>query len=75
MAISATQIRRGSVIVHGGEPCRVLEKNHIKPGKGPAYVQAKLRNILTGVIFENRFRAADTVEPAAMETQELQYLY
>ena len=75
MAMSASQIRRGNVIMHEGEPCRVVEFQHIKPGKGPAYVQTKLRNILTGVIFEHRFRSADTVEKAVMNTQELQFLY
>ena len=61
--------------MHEGEPCRVLEFHHIKPGKGPAYMQTKLRNILTGVIFEHRFRSADTVEKAVMNTRELQFLY
>lgn len=75
MAMSASQMRRGSVIVHEGEPCRVIEFQHIKPGKGPAYMQTKLRNLLSGVIFENRFRSADTVEKAAMSTREFQYLY
>ncbi len=75
MGISASQIRRGSVIMHDGGPCRVLEFQHIKPGKGPAYMQTKLRNILTGVIFEHRFRSADTVEKAVMNTRELQFLY
>jgi elongation factor P len=75
MAMSATQMRRGSVIMHEGEPCRVIEFQHIKPGKGPAYLQTKLKNILTGVIFEHRFRSADTVEKAQMNTRELQFLY
>jgi elongation factor P len=75
MAMSASQIRRGNVIMHGGDPVRVIEFQHIKPGKGPAYMQTKLRNILTGVIFEHRFRSADTVEKAAMNTRELQFLY
>ncbi len=75
MAMSASQIRRGNVIMHEGEPCRVIEFQHIKPGKGPAYMQTKLRNILTGVIFDYRFRSADTVEKAVMNTRELQFLY
>ena len=75
MAMSASQIRRGNVIMHEDQPCRVVEFQHIKPGKGPAYMQTKLRNILTGVIFEHRFRSADTVEKAVMNTQELQFLY
>ncbi len=75
MAMSASQIRRGNVIMHDGEPCRVVETQHVKPGKGPAYMQSKLRNILNGVIFEYRFRSADTVEKADMNTRELQFLY
>lgn len=75
MAMSASQLRRGTVIMYEGEPCRVVEFQHIKPGKGPAYMQTKLKNILTGVIFEHRFRSADTVEKAEMSTQELQFLY
>jgi elongation factor P len=75
MAMSASQLRRGNVIMHDGQPCRVVEFQHVKPGKGPAYMQTKLKNILTGAIFEYRFRSSDTVERAAMQTQELQYLY
>jgi elongation factor P len=75
MAIAATQIRRGMVIVHGGAPCRVVETQHIKPGKGPAYMQSKLRNLRTGAIFDHRFRAADQLERATLETHELQFLY
>lgn len=75
MAMSASQLRRGNVIIHEGQPVRVLEYQHVKPGKGPAYMQTKLKNIRTDTIFEHRFRAADTVEKAAMNTQELQYLY
>lgn len=75
MSISASRIRRGNVLVHEGEPCRVLEFQHVKPGKGPAYMQTKMRSLETGVIFEHRFRATDTVERAYLEGRELQFLY
>lgn len=75
MAISASQLRRGNVVVMDGAPHRVVEYQHVKPGKGPAYMQTKLRNLLSGSIFEHRFRAADTVETASTETHELQFLY
>lgn len=75
MAMPATQIRRGNVIVFNGEPCRVLEFRHHTPGNLRAFVQTKLRNLVSGTTFEHRFRAADTVERAFLETQELQYLY
>ena len=75
MAIPATQIRRGMVIVFEGDPCRILEFRHHTPGNLRAMVQAKLKNLRTGNGFEHRFRAADSIEPASMETHDLQFLY
>ena len=75
MAIPATQIRRGMVIVFEGQPCRVLEFRHHTPGNLRAMVQAKLKNIKSGSSFEHRFRAADSIDPASMETHELEFLY
>lgn len=75
MAISATQIRRGNVIVFNGDPHRVVEFHHHTPGNLRAFVQTKLRNLKTGTMFEHRFRAADSVEKAFLETHDLQYLY
>ena len=75
MAIPATQIRRGMVIVFEGDPCRITEFRHHTPGNLRAMVQAKLKNLRTGSNFEHRFRAADSVDPASMETHELEYLY
>ncbi|HEX6059737.1 MAG TPA: elongation factor P [Gemmatimonadaceae bacterium] len=75
MAIPATQIRRGMVIVFEGQPCRVLEFRHHTPGNLRAMVQAKLKNIKNGSSFEHRFRAADSIDPASMETHELEFLY
>jgi len=75
MAIPATQIRRGMVIVFESDPCRIVEFRHHTPGNLRAMVQAKLKNLRTGSNFEHRFRAADSVEPASMETHELEYMY
>ena len=75
MAIPATQIRRGMVLVFEGEPCRVVEFRHHTPGNLRAMVQAKLKNLRTGSGFEHRFRAADSIEPASMETHELEFMY
>lgn len=75
MAMPATQIRKGNVIVFNGDPCRVVDFHHHTPGNLRAFVQTKLRNLKTGSMFEHRFRAADTVEKASMETHELQFLY
>jgi len=75
MAIPATQIRRGMVIVFEGDPCRIIEFRHHTPGNLRAMVQAKLKNLRTGSSFEHRFRAADSIDPASMETHELEYMY
>jgi elongation factor P len=75
MAIPATQIRRGMVLVFEGQPCRIIEFRHHTPGNLRAMVQAKLKNLKSGSSFEHRFRAADTVEPASMETHDLEFLY
>jgi elongation factor P len=75
MAIPATQIRRGMVIVFEGEPCRIIEFRHHTPGNLRAMVQAKLKNLRSGSSFEHRFRAADSIDPASMETHDLEFLY
>ena len=75
MAMPATQIRRGMVIVFEGEPCRVIEFRHHTPGNLRAMVQAKMKNLRTGASFEHRFRAADSIEKAALETHELEFMY
>jgi elongation factor P len=75
MAMPATQIRRGMVLVFEGEPCRVVEFRHHTPGNLRAMVQAKLKNLRTGSSFEHRFRAADSIEKASMETHDLEFLY
>ena len=75
MAVPATQIRRGMVIVFEGEPVRVIEFRHHTPGNLRAMVQAKLKSLRTGSSFEHRFRAADSIEKASMETHDLEFLY
>ncbi len=75
MALSATQIRRGMVLVFEGDPCRIVEFRHHTPGNLRAMVQAKLKNLRTGSNFDHRFRAADTIVKADMETVELEFLY
>lgn len=75
MPMPATQIRRGNVILFNGEPHRVIDFHHHTPGNLRAMVQAKMKNLKTGASVEHRFRAADSVEKAQMETHELQFLY
>jgi translation elongation factor P/translation initiation factor 5A len=75
MAVPATQIRKGMVIVFEGDPCRVIDFRHHTPGNLRAMVQTKMKNLRNGSNFEHRFRADDAIEKASMETHELQFMY
>lgn len=75
MSITASNIRRGMAIMHNGEPCRVLDFHHHTPGNLRALVQAKLRKIRSGIQFEHRFRATDSVDLAELQTHELDFMY
>ncbi|MGI9106139.1 MAG: elongation factor P [Pyrinomonadaceae bacterium] len=75
MAISATQIRRGMVILFEGNLCKVIDFRHHTPGNLRAMVQTKLRNLRTGSSFEHRFRSTDTVDKASLEQREMEYMY
>jgi elongation factor P len=75
MAIPATQIRRGMVILFEGQLCKVVDFRHHTPGNLRAMVQTKLRNLRTGSSFDHRFRSQDTVERASLEQHEMEYMY
>ena len=60
----ATQMRPGMIIKHNNELHTVFSVEHRTPGNLRAFIQAKLRNLRTGAMFEHRFRSADTVERA-----------
>lgn len=75
MALAATQLRRGMVILFEGKLCKVIEFRHHTPGNLRAMVQTKLRDLRTGSSFEHRFRSADTIDRATLEQHEMEYLY
>jgi elongation factor P len=75
MAIPATQIRRGMVILFEGQLCKVVDFRHHTPGNLRAMVQTKLRNLRTGSSFDHRFRSQDTIERASLEQHEMEYMY
>ncbi len=76
MKITATTIRAGNVLLHEGVLWVVSKQpEHTKPGKGPAYMQVEMKNILTGTKINNRFSSSDYVERAQLEQREFQYLY
>ena len=73
--ISVNDFRTGLTIEVDGDIWRVLEFQHVKPGKGAAFVRSKLRNLRTGAIAEKTFRAGEKVEKAQIDNRRMQYLY
>jgi elongation factor P len=73
--ISATQIRKGMILIYKDQPHRVLEFQHRSPGKGPAFVRVRLRNLLTAASYEHRYSSGESVERAVLEQQEMEFLY
>ncbi len=75
MAIPATQMRPGMVIKHNHELHLVFSVEHRTPGNLRAFIQAKLRNLRTGAMFEHRFRSADAIDKVIVDETEMEYLY
>lgn len=75
MKISAFEARVGNLIEYQGKLWRVHKKNHVKPGKGGAFVQMEMKCISDGTKLNERFRSEDKVEKAHVEPRQMQYLY
>ncbi|MDH4182710.1 MAG: elongation factor P [Nitrospinota bacterium] len=73
--INAGSIRPGMVIMYNKQLCRVMSMETVKPGKGGAYAQVKMRNIIQGNQQEVRFRTEEKVERAVLEQTDMEYLY
>ncbi|MBP5232005.1 MAG: elongation factor P [Planctomycetes bacterium] len=74
-SIPINQVNRGQAIRWNGEIYAIIGMDHVKPGKGPAYQQTKMRNVQTGKIIENRFRSEDRVEMIDVDRQGCSYSY
>ena len=75
MAIPATQLRPGMVIKHNNDLHSVFSVEHRTPGNLRAFIQAKLRNLRTGAMFEHRFRSGDAVEKITVDEVQMEFLY
>lgn len=73
--ISVNDFKTGLTVEVDGGIWRVLEFQHVKPGKGAAFVRSKLRNLRTGSIAEKTFRAGEKVKKAQIDNKTMQYLY
>ena len=73
--ISSNDIRPGKTIVVDNNPCQVIEFQHVKPGKGAAFVRAKLKNMRSGSTVERTFRAGEMLPVANMDKRSMQFMY
>jgi elongation factor P len=75
MAIPATQLRPGMIIKHNNDLHAVFTVEHRTPGNLRAFIQAKLRNLRTGAMYEHRFRSADAIDKITVDEVDMEYLY
>jgi elongation factor P len=75
MAIPATQMRPGMIIKHNEQLHLVFAVEHRTPGNLRAFIQAKLRNVRTGAMFEHRFRSGDAIERVIVDEISMEFLY
>lgn len=73
--ISTADFKNGVTIQLDGEPYAIVEFQHVKPGKGGAFVRTKLRSVKTGNVFDRTFRAGERMELARVERRPVQFLY
>jgi len=73
--ISTNDFRTGLTIEWDGGVWTVVDFQHVKPGKGAAFVRAKLKNVMTGAVIENTFRAGEKLPRAQIDYREMQFLY
>ena len=75
MATSTSDFRNGLIFHHKGGLWKIVEFLHVKPGKGPAFVRTKLKNIKTGQVVEETFRSSEKIEIVKIEAKDYTYLY
>ena len=75
MKINGNEIRPGNLIEHKGGLWAAVKLQHVKPGKGGAFAQVELKNLIDGTKLNQRFRSSETVERIRLEQEEYQYLY
>ena len=75
MKINGNEIRPGNVLEHQNSLWAAVKVQHVKPGKGGAFAQVEMKNLLDGRKLNERFRSADTVERVRLEQKDFQFLY
>jgi len=75
MQVSTAEFKKGLKIQFDGEPYRIVDFQHVKPGKGGAFVRTKLKHMKLGRVIDNTFRAGERVELVDFDEKRMQYLY
>jgi len=73
--MKASEVRKGHVLIVDGQPCRVMDFQHRTPGNLRAFVQIRMRNLISGNTFDSRFIATEYVDEARLDTKEYQVMY
>lgn len=73
--VTAGDFRNGLTFEDDGNVLQIIEFQHVKPGKGAAFVRTKLRNVITGAVIERTFNPTDKFPTALVERKDMQYLY
>lgn len=73
--ISTSDFKKGLKVEFKGEPCEIVDFQHVKMGRGGAIIRTKLRNIKTGAVIEETFRSGEKLERPGLEEKTMQYLY
>ncbi len=73
--VSAGDFKKGITVEIDGQIYTIVDFQHVKPGKGSAFVRTKIKNIITGSVVERTFSPSDKMQRAHIETKEMQYLY
>ena len=73
--ISAGDFRNGLTFDMDGDVMQIIEFQHVKPGKGAAFVRTKIRNVITGAVTEKTFNPTEKFPEAFIERREMEYLY
>lgn len=73
--VSAGDFRKGVTVEIDGKVYVIVDFQHVKPGKGAAFVRAKIKNVVTGQVLEQTFNPSDKYENAHIERKEMQYSY
>ena len=75
MVVSTAEFKKGMKIQFDGQPYAIVDFQHVKPGKGGAFVRTKLKHMRQGRVIDNTFRAGEKVELVDFEDKHMQYLY